>query len=66
MRGWAGMGRDRFKKSKLIPISPRGAGLKSCSIPAPPPLWGWKNLCGMRWGGMGQAGRDRIAISFKL
>ena len=35
-RGWGGAGRGG---SKPIPAPPCGAGLKSCPIPAPPPLW---------------------------
>ena len=37
-------------------------GLKSRPIPAPPPLRGGKNLHGAKWGGAGQAGREKIAI----
>ena len=37
------MGRGGSKKSKLIPASPYGARLKSCLIPAPPPLRGEEN-----------------------
>ena len=42
--GWGqgGVGWVGSKKSKSIPASPRGAGLKSCPIPALPPLWGRK------------------------
>ena len=42
-RGWSGS-----KKFKPIPTPPRGVRLKSCPIPAPPPLRGEKNLCGAK------------------
>ena len=51
------MGRDRAggsKKSKPIPTLPRGAGLKSCPIPTPPPLRGRENPHGAKQGGAGQ------------
>ena len=56
------MGRGGSKKCKLIPAPPRGAGLKSCPIPAPPPLRGEENPHGAKRGGAGQAGRGKIAI----
>ena len=34
------VGWGESKKSKLIPLLPRGAGLKSPPIPVPPPLRG--------------------------
>ena len=37
------MGRSGSKKSKLTPTPPHGVGLKSCPIPAPPPLRGEEN-----------------------
>ena len=52
MRGKAGqgkaggMGRGGFKKSKPIPVPSRDVRLKSCPIPAPPPLRGGENPCG--------------------
>ena len=62
MQGGEGMGRGGSKKCKPIPASPRGAGLKSCPIPAPPPLRGGENPHGAKQGGAGQAGRGKIAI----
>ena len=56
------MGRGRSKKCKPIPAPPRGAGLKSCPIPAPSPLRGGKNPHGAKRGGAGQVGRGKIAI----
>ena len=53
-RGWEGTGQDGSKKSKRIPTLSRGAGLKSCPIPTPPPLWGGENLRGAKRGGAGQ------------
>jgi len=38
-----GQGLSGSKKSKLIPVLPRGVGLKSYLIPASPPLQGGKN-----------------------
>ena len=35
---WDEAGRGGFKKFKLIPALPCGAGLKSCPIPTPSPL----------------------------
>ena len=49
-----------LKSVNLSP--PRGAGLKSRPIPAPPPLQGGENPHGAKRGGMGQAGRSKIAI----
>ena len=57
-----GVGRDESKKSKPIPTSSCGAGLKSCPILAPPPLRGGENPHGAKRGGAGQAGRGKIAI----
>ena len=51
--GWGRAGWGGSKKSKPIPTSPRGAGLKYCPIPAPPPLRGGKNP---RWAKRGEAG----------
>ena len=62
MWGGDGAGRVGSKKCKPIPASPRGAGLKSHPIPAPPPLWDGENLHGTKWGEVGQAGRGKIAI----
>ena len=50
------------KNSKPIPILPRGARLKSRSIPAPLPLWGGENSRGAKWRGAGQTGRGKITI----
>ena len=61
-RDGAGMGRGGSKKCKPIPAPPCGAGLKSCPILAPSPLWGGENPHGMKRGGAGQAGRGKIAI----
>ena len=58
----ARMGRGGSKKCKSIPAPPRGAGLKSCHIPAPSPLRGGENPHGAKRGGAGQAGRGKIAI----
>ena len=58
----AGMGRGGSKKCKPILAPPRGAGLKSYPIPAPPPLRGGENPHGAKRGGAGQAGRGKIAI----
>ena len=49
-----GAGRGGSKKSKPIPTSPRGAGLKSCPIPAPAPMWGGENPCESKRGGAGK------------
>ena len=66
-RGWGGAGRGGSKKCKPIPAPPLDAGLKSCPIPAPPPLRGGENPHGAKRGGAGQAGRGKIAIpSFNL
>ena len=54
--------RGGFKKCKSIPAPPRGAGLKSCPIPAPSPLRSGENPHGTKRGGAGQAGRGKIAI----
>lgn len=43
-RGW----QCGSKKSKLIPFQPRGTGLKSCLIPAPPLLQNRENLHGAK------------------
>ena len=51
----AGMGRFGSKKSKPISAPPHAVRLKSPLIPAPLPLQGRKNPCGMKWGGAGQA-----------
>ena len=56
------MGHDGSKKCKPIPAPPRGAGLKSQPISAPPPLRSGENPHGAKWGGAGQAGRGKIAI----
>ena len=56
------MGRGGSKKCKPIPAPPCGVGLKSHPIPAPPPLRGGENPHGAKWGGVGQAGRGKIAI----
>ena len=48
-------GRGGSKKSKPIPAPPHGAGLKFCSIPAPPPLPGIVGRGGL-------AGRGKIDI----
>ena len=56
------MGRGGSKKCKPIPAPPRGAGLKSRPILAPPPLRGGENSHGAKRGGVGQAGRGKIAI----
>ena len=58
----ARMERDGSKKCKSIPAPSRGAGLKSCPIPAPSPLRGGENPHGAKRGGAGQAGRGKIAI----
>ena len=58
--GWGGS-----KKCKPIPAPSHGAGLKSCPIPAPPPLRGGENPHGAKRGGAGQAGRGKIAIPTK-
>ena len=60
MRGETGRGRDGegrgwggSKKSKPILAPPRGEGLKSCPIPAPPPLRGGENPRRAKRGGAG-------------
>ena len=40
MWGGDGEGRGGSKKSKSITVPPRGVGLKSCPIPAPPYIMG--------------------------
>ena len=62
MWGGDGAGRGGSKKCKPIPAPPRGVGLKSRLIPAPPPLRGGENPHGVKWGGAGQAERGKIAI----
>ena len=47
-------GRIGFEKSKPIPTLPRGARLKSCPIPALPPLQGRKNPCEAKQKKVGQ------------
>ena len=47
-RGREGAGRGGSKKSKPIPAPPHGAGLKSCHIPALPPLQGGENPHGAK------------------
>ena len=61
MLGRVGWG--RAKKCKPIPVSPRGAGLKSYPIPVLSPLWDGKNPHGTKREGTGQAGWGKIAIS---
>ena len=58
-RGGAGVG---LKSVNPSPPPPRGAGLKSHPILAPPPLRGGENPHGAKWGGAGQAGRGKIVI----
>ena len=48
MRGGAGTRMGGSKKSKPILALPRSVRLKSCSIPASPPLWGGENLHGAK------------------
>ena len=52
-RGCNGEGWGGAKNSKLIPVSPHGVGLKSCPIPASPPLRGGENPHGAKQGGAG-------------
>ena len=52
-QGRGGAGRGGSKKFKPIPTSPGGVGLISCPIPAPPPLRGEENSCGVKRGGAG-------------
>ena len=59
---WNGVGRVGSKNSKPILALPHGAGLKSCLIPALPPLQGKENLCGVKRGEVGQAGQGKITI----
>ena len=61
-QGRDGAGQSGSKKCKPIPTLPRGVGLKSHPIPAPPPLRGGENPHGAKRGGAGQAGRGKIAI----
>ena len=49
-----GVGRVGSKKSKPISASPHGMGLKSCPIPAPPPLRGQENPRGAKRRGAGR------------
>ena len=63
MRGKAGQ--VVSKMFKPIPAPPRGVGLKSSPIPVPPPLRGGENPCGAKRGGLGQAGRGKIAIPMR-
>ena len=60
--GRGGAGQVGSKKCKPILAPPRGMGLKSRPIPAPPPLRGGENPHGVKWGEAGQAGRGKIAI----
>ena len=60
MQGGDGAGQDGFKKFKLISAMPHDTGLKSCSIPAPPPLWGQRNPQGTNQGGVGQNCHPKI------
>ena len=54
--GWGRAGRGGSKKSKPIPTSPHGVGLKSCPIPTPPPLRDEENPRRVKRGRAGQAG----------
>ena len=52
--GWGGDGRVRSKNSKPIPVLPRGAGLKSCSITFAgrgKPVWGEAGKSGLSGAG---------------
>jgi len=53
------------KMSKSILASPHGARLKSPPILAPSPLRGGENLRGAKRGGLGLAGRGKIAIPMR-
>ena len=55
-------GRGGSKKCKPIPIPPRGSGLKSRPILAPPPLRGRENPHGAKQGEAGQVGWGKIVI----
>ena len=57
-----GTGRGRSKKCKPILALPRGAGLKSRPIPAPPPLRGGENPRELKQGGAGQVEWGKIVI----
>ena len=64
MQGGVGMGRVGSKKSKPNLDHPRGAKLKSCPIPTPPPLQGggkpaWGEA---KRGGSSGARQDKIFI----
>ena len=48
--------------SKLIPVQPHGARLKSHLIPSPPPLRDMENPRVVKRGGVGQARQSKIAI----
>ena len=60
--GGMGMRRGGSKKCKPIPAPSRGVDLKFRSIFAPPPLRGRENPHWAKRGGVGQAGRGKIAI----
>ena len=51
--GQGGVGLKSLNPSHLRPISPCDAGLKSCLISVPPPLWDRKNSRGAKRGGVG-------------
>ena len=61
-QGWGGAKQVRSKKFKLIPAISCGVGLKSRSIPAPPPLRDEENLPGTKWGRTGQAEWGKFVI----
>ena len=58
------MGRAKMglKSLNSSPHSPCGAGLKSRTIPTPPPLRGGKNSCRVKRGGVGKVGWGKITI----
>ena len=61
-RGRGGVRQGGSKKSKLIPVPPHGAGLKSCPISVPPHLRSGENPREAKRGGAVYLGRDKITI----
>ena len=54
------MGQGGSKKCKPIPTPPCDTGLKSCPIPAPPPLQGEENPYGAKRGGGVKRGGEKL------
>ena len=57
-----GRGKVSLKSLNSSTHSPCGVGLKSRTVPTPPPLWGGKNLCRVKQGGAEKVGWGKITI----